>query len=298
MNKIALLTWWPGYERNIALSSARFFEQFLSCDYEKFLLPEEQDIFMQRAWEFDIVVPVLHGEYGEDGKIQKLLEEKNIPYIGSNSHTSELCMDKKRANIIARDNWLRVPQEICFQKWEKIWEADLYLDFPVMVKPKRGWSSYYTYKVWDFWELQQRLREIHENIDDDILLQEYILWDEYSVPVVDNEVLPIMKLEKNNSEDFFDYESKYESESWMREVFWQASFEIREKLTHATKLAQKIYDLRWYFRVDFIVRWEEVFFLEVNTIPGTTESSILPKAWRLTGRTNEQMLSAILMSMH
>lgn len=74
MKKIALLTWWPGYERVIALKSVKLFENNIDRDYETFFLPEDLELFISKKDEFSCVIPVFHGEYGEDGRIQAFLD--------------------------------------------------------------------------------------------------------------------------------------------------------------------------------------------------------------------------------
>lgn len=295
MKKIALLTWWPWFERNVALKSVKLFEKYIKRDYETFILPEALDYFLSRREEFEKVIPVFHGEYGEDGRIQALLDIYNIPYVGSSYDTNALCINKKQANAVAAYNWLTVPKELCVSKSTKILIKDFNLNFPVIIKPNTGWSSYYTYKISDFSQLIEKLNFIWENISDHILIQEYILWDEYSVSVVNKEVLSsIMFVEKNNKADFFDYESKYESESGMRETFPNIDISLKSKLIDATQKAVEIFGIDWYARVDFIVRDSIPYFLEVNTIPWSTEVSILPKAWKLTGRSLEDFVEEVL----
>lgn len=295
MKKIAILTGGPWFERNVALKSVKLFEKYIKRDYETFILPEALDRFISRRDEFEKIIPVFHGEYGEDGRIQALLDIFNIPYVWSSYSTNALCMNKKQANAVAAYNWLTVPKELCVSNSTKILEKDFNLSFPVIIKPNTGWSSYYTYKISDFSQLIEKLNFIWENISDHILIQEYILWDEYSVSVVNKEVLsPIMFVEKNNKADFFDYESKYESESGMRETFPELKPNLKEKLVSVTKRVIEIFDIDWYARVDFIVRDDTAYFLEVNTIPGSTEVSILPKAWKLTGRSLEEFVEEIL----
>ncbi len=295
MKKIALLTGWPGFERNVALKSVKLFEKYISRDYETFVLPEDLDTFISRRQEFEKVIPVFHGEYWEDGRIQALLDIYNIPYVGSSYWVNALCMNKKQANAVAAHNWLVVPKELCISLNTQVSEDSFNLNFPVIVKPNTGWSSYYTYKIESFLELEVKIKYIWENISDDILIQEYILWDEYSVSVVNGEILPaIMFVEKNNKEDFFDYESKYESESGMRETFPEINSSLKEKLITDTQTAVKVFDIKWYARIDFIVKDTIPYFLEVNTIPWSTEVSILPKAWKLTGRTLEEFVEEIL----
>lgn len=293
MKKIALLTGWPGYERNIALKSVKLFEEHIGRPYETFFLPEQLDEFLSRRDEFEKVIPVFHWEYWEDGKLQALLELYNIPYVGSNYFTSALCMNKEKANKLAKVWWLLVPEEKMIKKWKQWDTADIH--FPVIIKPKLWGSSYYTYKILSEEELKEKIDFIHTHIDDDILVQEYILWDEYSVSSVNGEILDaIMYVEKNNQEDFFDYESKYESETGMRETFPQIEEHLFQRLKSEAKKALDLFEVTWYARIDFIVQWEKIYFLEVNTIPGTASVSILPKAWKLSGRSFEEFVTYVL----
>lgn len=295
MKKIALLTWWPGYERVIALKSVKLFENNINRDYEIFYLPEDLELFISKKDEFSCVIPVFHGEYGEDGRIQAFLDVLKIPYVGSWYYWNALCMNKREANIVAQNAWLRVPKEFSLKIWEEISENTFPLSFPVILKPNTGGSSCYTYKLENLWELQDKVRYIWENISDDLLIQEYILWDEYSVSVVNWEILDaIMKVEKDNPEDMFDFESKYETENTMRETFPDINNSIKTLLIQNTKIAIDRFHIEWFARVDYIVRDEEVFFLEVNTIPGCSEVSILPKAWKLSGRSLTEFINTLI----
>lgn len=295
MKKIALLTGGPGFERNVALKSVKLFEKYIQRNYETFILPEALDEFISRKNEFEKVIPVFHWEYWEDGRIQALLDIYNIPYIGSSYATNALCMNKKQANAVAAFNWLIVPKELCISLWDILDKNNFNLIFPVIIKPNTGWSSYYTYKIETFWELVEKIKYIWENISGDLLIQEYVFWDEYSVSVVNWKILPnIMFVEKNNKEDFFDYESKYENESGMRETFPELNIVLRNELTQAAQKSIDIFDVQWYARIDFIVRDDIPYFLEVNTIPWSTEVSILPKAWKLSWRTLKEFVQEVL----
>ena len=296
MKKIAILTGWPGFERNVALKSVKLFEEYIKREYKTFILPEDLNTFLSRREEFEQVIPVFHGEYWEDGRIQAMLDVLWIPYVGSSYFTNALCMNKKEANIVAASHWLNVPKEICISNiFELSSQEDFSLTFPVIIKPNTGGSSYYTYKIEDYWELQEKLEFIFQNISDNILIQEYILWDEYSVSLVNGEILDaIMFIEKNNKEDFFDYESKYESESWMRETFPEIEAGLKQKLISVAEQARDIFNIKWYARVDIIVRDNVPYFLEVNTIPWSTEVSILPKAWKLSWRSLEEFVKLLL----
>lgn len=298
MKKIAILTGWTWYERNVALKSVELFKKYLKQEYDVFLLPEELDAFLQKRDMYKKVIPVFHGEYGEDGRIQAFLDVLWIPYVGLNYFTNALCMNKKEANIIASHHSITVPQEYICRQDEKIDIKKIDFWFPMIVKLNKGWSSYYTYKVQNETELQEKINFIQSEVKDDILIQQYILWDEYSISLVNWEILEaIMFVEKNNPEDFFDYDSKYETETGMRETFPEIEAEIKSKLLVFANNIKNIFWLHvWYARIDVIVKDGVLYFLEVNTIPGSTEASILPKAWKLSWRSLENFVEQILLN--
>ena len=152
--------------------------------------------------------------------------------------------------------------------------------------------TFYTYKVNNDSELLNAIEDLKTNTSDDILIQEFIVWDEYSVPLVNWKVLPIIKLEKNK-EDFFDYSSKYEDNSKMKEIFPNIQENLKNKLISDSKIIYDFFNLKWISRIDFLVKNDKLYFLEVNTIPGLTDASILPQAWRLTWKTNEELVESI-----
>jgi len=296
MSKIAILTGWPWYERNIALKSVELFKKYLKWEYDTYLLPEELDIFLQNRNEYSKVIPVFHGEYGEDGRIQAFLDILWIPYVGYGYFVNALCMNKKEASIIASHHGISIPQEHVLWVSQNFSNEAIVFWYPMIVKLNKWGSSYYTYKVNNKQELQEKIQFIRSEVSDDILIQEYILGDEYSISLVNWEILEaIMFVEKNNPEDFFDYDSKYETESGMRETFPELEKEFKNKLL---EFAWKIKDIFWlikgYARIDVIVRGDKIYFLEVNTIPWSTEVSILPKAWKLSGRSLEEFVEVLI----
>ena len=130
-------------------------------------------------------------------------------------------------------------------------------------------------------------------INDDILVQEFISWEEYSVPVVNWQILPIMKLEKSEN-DFFDYTSKYEDNSRIKEIFPEIEETLKYRLISDTKKIYNFFNLKWISRVDFLVKDNEIYFLEVNTIPWLNENSILPQAWKLTWKSYEDLVKELI----
>ncbi len=291
-----ILTWWISLEREISIQSAKFIQKYLGEKTDMLYLPEDLDKLLEMKDKIDFAIPVFHWKYGEDGCIFAFLKILGIKTAFSDFDVHALCLDKYKTGILLREVWLKVPNEILVKKWDKLDEQKINEDikFPCILKPNNGWSSFHTYKIESFPELQEKLDFVFSQIDEDMLIWEYILWDEYSVSLVGREVLPIMKVEKQDKTKIFDYESKYENADFMKET-WP---EIEEKEFESFKeIAIKIYDflgIKWFCRVDFIKREDEIFFLEINTIPGMTEGSILPKSWKKTGKSFEELVRKVM----
>ncbi len=288
MKKIAILTGWPGLEREIAIKSSAFFEKYIQKDFDRYDLPKQLEEFIRNKDKYCLAVPVFHGEYGEDGKIFAVLDSLNIPHTFSDYKTHGLCLDKEKTNTLVFQLWIKVPFQYIAETSESFPES-----YPVIMKPNQWGSSFHTYKINNHQEFYDNFNKTRKDLLDDILIQEFIIWDEYSVPVVAWEVLPIMKVEKQDNAELFDYDSKYESEAKMKETFPEINPELKEKLESATHKIYKYFWIKSMSRIDFLVRDDEVFFLEINTIPGMTQWSILPKAWELTGRSFEELVDII-----
>ncbi len=291
-----ILTWWTSLEREISIKSAKFIQKYIGEKVNIFYLPEDLDKLLEIKDKIELAIPVFHWKYGEDGCIFAFLKILGIKTAFSDFSVHALCLDKHKTDTLLRAIWIQVPNEIIVKKWEKLDEEKIneYIKFPCILKPNNGGSSFYTYKIETFEELQEKLDFAFSEIDEDMLIWEYILWDEYSVSLVDKEVLPIMKIEKKDKTKIFDYESKYESENAMRETWPEMS---EKEFREFSKIAVKIYDflgIKWFCRIDFIKRGNEIFFLETNTIPGLTEASILPKSWEKMGRSFEDLVGKII----
>lgn len=294
--KTIILTWWTSTEREVSLKSAQFFQKFLPNNPEILIFPEDLDAFLQIKNQIDLVIPVFHGKYGEDGMIFAFLQTLGIKTAFSDFETHAICLDKYKTNILVENLQILCPKQILVSQNDILDEKIISenIGFPYILKPNNGWSSFFTYKIENFAELKEKLQFVFGQTDEKMLICEYILGDEYSVSLVDREVLPIMKIEKADKNAIFDYEAKYQNAIKMQET-WP---EISEKdFREFEIISQRIYDffdIQWFCRIDFIKRWNEIFFLEINTIPGMTEASILPKSWQKTGRSFEELLEKIL----
>lgn len=288
MKKIVILSGWTSSEREIALRSAEFFKNYLKKEFDFFTLPEELDLFLENKEKYELAIPVFHWEYWEDWKIFAFLNILWIKTSFSPFETHAICLNKFVTNELVSNMWINVPKQYLYK-----WISEI-KDFPQIVKPNRGWSSMFTYKVDDILDFEEKIKIIQENTTDDILVQEFISAEEYSVSIVAWEILPIMKLQKTNARDFFDYENKYSDKPQIVETWPEIEKNLENKLKNYAKQIYNLFNCKWFSRVDFLVSDNEIYFLEVNTIPWMTQNSIVPKSWALTGKSREELVETIL----
>ena len=235
----------------------------------------------------------LHGRGGEDGFIQNLFEQKLIPYTGSDSSVCKLTMNKSETKKIWIQEDLLTPDflEINFDS-----ESDSYheLNFgiqnlneitqrnkPIVVKPCREGSSFGISIVQD--TSNGIKEEIHEarSYDNIIILEEFIEGTELTVPILDGRALTPISIKPNSK--FYDYEAKYEK----KDTVYEASKLNKKRMKEVKDLALRAYSVlgcRGWARVDLIDSREENFYLiEINTVPGLTNTSLFPKSAALEG---------------
>jgi len=245
----------------------------------------------------EIAFLALHGRYGEDGSIQGLLEIRGIPYTGSSVLTSALAMDKYLTKDIARAEGLITPDDFFFDA--NLERIDDFLKrvperFPLMVKPSREGSTIGIAKVSEANQLRRAVQEA-ASLDSRVLVEQFISGREVTVGVVNNEPLPVLEVITEN--EFYDFEAKYRSDRTQyrcpAELPGPLSAQLQEQ-------AHKIYrrlGCEGAARVDFIVSENQVpYFLEVNTLPGMTSHSLVPKAAQVAGLSFSDLVEKILFS--
>ena len=242
------------------------------------------------ASQVDVIWNALHGEYGEDGKLQQELDRFNIPYTGSGSLASAIGMHKGLAKERFRDYGLLTPEGDLVRKEDvsrdQAFELFRGRHLPLIVKPVSGGSSIATTVANTFEELNQAIMVASKF--GDVLVEEVIQGKEATVCVVDGNVegehfvLYPIEIVPPTDKTFFDYDAKYSGES---EEICPGRFTLS---THsdlrdlATKAHQSI-GARHYSRTDFIISPKGIYVLEINTLPGLTEESLLPKALKKGG---------------
>ena len=234
----------------------------------------------------------LHGSGGEDGKIQALLEWLNLPYTGSGIAASALCMDKLRTKQLWRGVGLSTPDYQVLSE-NTHWPAAIgELGGIAMVKPCHEGSSIGMAKVNSAADLQQAFA-IAARYDRVVLAERYIQGAEYTVAILDQCALPPIKLETNHQ--FYDFSAKYQADDTRYICPCGLSEEQEYKLKELALAAFNAVGARGWGRVDIMADAQgEFYLLELNTVPGMTDHSLVPMAAKAAGYSFNELVLAIL----
>ena len=245
---------------------------------------------------FDRVFNILHGRGGEDGTMQGLLEQIGIPYTGCGVMASALTMDKMRTKMLWKAFGLPVAEmEIVTVENRATLNPEVVvkkLGLPLMVKPSLEGSSVGLTKVKTMEELESAV-DFALKFDCTVLIEEWLAGDEFTVPVLDGEVLPSIKIVPEG--EFYDYEAKYISDN--TQYFCPAGLtsEREQELAILVKRAYDAVGCRGWSRIDVMCDAKGDFRLvEVNTNPGMTSHSLFPKSAASVGISFEQLVVKIL----
>lgn len=291
--KIALLSGGISGEREVSLRTGeKIFEALDKKKYEVFRYDPKTDMekFFTDAShkKFDLVFPALHGPYGEDGRLQGLLDILNIPYVFSGCLPSALAMDKHKAKIIAKTAGLETAEDLILNRntqynFDQIAER---LSFPIVIKPAQSGSSVGMSIAENKNDLEKGIREAF-SYDNLLILEKFIKGREFTVAVMgkDNpEALPVIEIIPKVSK-WFDHQAKYEVGGSDEICPAEIPDPLRDRLQEAALKVFRAVGCKDLARADFI--WSEeddkLYFLEINTIPGMTATSLAPKAAQAAG---------------
>ena len=285
-------------EREVSLKTGNEIVNNLNRDkYEVFdiVIDREKEVFEKlKDLNLDFVYVALHGIFGEDGRIQSILESLGIRYSGSGVMTSAVCMDKEMTKRIVASYGVRVAKGMSLRKGESISFDTVRekLGNRVVVKPNSGGSSIGVSFVENQAELEKAL-EIVFDIDKEALIEETLKGVEISVPVIDGKVYPTLKIEAVAG-DYFDYESKY-ADGGAREFVYEFEREIQEEIDKFASDSYYAMKCEGFSRIDFmVVNGNIPYFMEVNTLPGMTAASLLPKSTASKGYDYSETLDLLI----
>ena len=279
--KVAVLFGGTSAERAVSLNSgARVLAalQGQGIDAHAFD-PAEQPLDALKG--YDRAFIALHGRHGEDGTIQGALEVMHIPYTGSGVLASALAMDKFRTKLLWQAAGLPVPEYALLTADSDFNDVEEELGLPMFVKPAREGSSIGITKVATPGALQAAYQEAARH-DSLVIAEKGVMGGEYTVGIVGDQVLPIIKIEP--ATDWYDYEAKYNRDD-TKYLCPCGLPEAKEKKIRAQALeAFRMLGGRGWGRVDFLLDEDgEHYFLEVNTAPGMTDHSLVPMGARAAG---------------
>ncbi len=265
------------------------------------LLTFEGDCVVRQ--QIDVVFPVLHGENGEDGTIQGLLQLAGIPYVGPHVAASAVAMDKTLTKLvvdqagITQAAWNLVRRSDMGSRMEGTLDAlEARFAYPMFVKPAGTGSSVGVSKATEREDLKKALLEAGK-YDDKVLVEEFIRGREIEVAVMGNES-PVASVcgEIDSGADFYDYDAKYITDTSVSYIPARIPEDVAETVRDTAVKVYKAVGCQGLSRVDFFVTWQEnrVVFNEINTIPGFTSISMYPKLFGASGVPYSQLIDKLL----
>jgi D-alanine-D-alanine ligase len=295
--KIAVLTGGIGPEREISLQSGQCVSQALmSAGFDVVTVdiqPDNLDILQDTT--IDVFFPALHGEFGEDGRLQQILKDKSLVYTGSGPTASRLAFDKIASKKLFSKAGVPTPEAVEFNAESDISQIENHLKYfkhGYVIKPINQGSSVGVNIVTDMQQVFSIANQILNQFGD-CMIEQFIPGKEITVSVLKENTLPIIEIRSQTG--FYDYQAKYIDEKT------EYLFDTIEEPDLITKIEQYTMDCfcalgcRHFARVDFMLSEQAIpYVLEVNTIPGFTTHSLLPKAAAKAGLTMSDLCSKIV----
>jgi D-alanine-D-alanine ligase len=311
MKRVAVLRGGPSSEYDVSLKSgAAVLNALRKLDYP------HKDITITKKGEWlesgiarspekaleavDVVFIALHGEYGEDGQVQRILQRLNLPFTGSSAFSSAVAFNKELTKHSLKDHGIKMA------KHRKVDRSSLHnlqseieyisstMHSELFIKPLASGSSIGARYVGTHAPLRDALSELLE-LYDAVMVEEFIRGKEATVGVLegfrDHDIyaLPPIEIVPPNGQPFFSNENKYNGTT-EEIVPGRFSYDEKAALVDAAVRIHKALHCQHYSRSDFIVKNGEVYFLEINTLPGLTDESLLPKAAAAVGLTFDELV--------
>ena len=298
---VALLSGGISSEREVSINSGN--QVFEALDKEKYEIirydpKTDIDRLVADAPKIDVALIILHGLYGEDGTVQGLLDLLNIPYQGSGVLGSAIAMNKVISKQLFEKHGLPIPEYIVAKKGDTIDPANCrkQIGLPMVVKPAEGGSSVGMSIVKTEDTLISALEKAFE-YDETVLIESYIKGIEITGGVIGNkdlQALPIIEIIPDEKHDFFDYEAKYTAGITQEICPARIDDSLTVRAQTYSKMAHQALSCKGYSRTDMILKDNDIYVLETNTIPGMTPTSLLPQAANAAGLNFTRLLDRLI----
>ena len=242
-----------------------------------------------KLFDIDVVFNALHGGYGENGELQQYFEKYSIKYTGSNQKASRLAMDKNKTKLIARKCNIPVLDWKIINKGDKINSNDF--SFPLIIKPNDGGSTIGLHFVKDKKTFDSCISSAFKE-SNILMFEKYFKGREISVPIIDGQVLPIIEIKSSNF--LYDYDSKYKSNKTKYEIPAKISSKLERNISNDALVLYNRIGCKHYSRIDFLLEGNKYYLLEINTLPGLTSTSLLPKAAKHIDLSYKKLIKKII----
>ena len=292
--KVAVMMGGDSSEREISLQSGQaVLNALLRQDIDAYAIDSNEALLERLSKEkFDLVFIALHGRGGEDGKLQGMLDMLHIPYTGSDLTGSAVAMNKCLSKRVWQACGLPTPKFAEINEstdWEVVVKN---LGLPMIVKPVREGSSYGASRVEDVDVLYSAWKKAHE-YDDLVMAERWIEGTEYTASILHDQVLPLILLQ--TPRNFYDYKAKYIDDNTRYVCPCGLPSEIEKELQELSLKAYQALGLSGWGRVDLMLdNNADPFLLEVNTVPGLTDHSLVPMASEQAGIGFDELIVKIL----
>ena len=289
--KIGVLMGGESDERDVSISTGNeVLKALKKLNFypNKILIKNNFKDYLDQFKENDLIFNALHGGKGEDGSIQQWMEKNNIKYTGSGPTSSALCMDKAKSKDFAALLGIQTP------KWQILNDTStkITLELPIVIKPNQQGSTFGLTVVKNQKQLSPAINKAFK-YGDNVIAEEYIEGREITVPILGELVYPIIEIVP--SKNLYDFECKYTP--GMTKYFCPAKLNnnIESKINEETKLLFHEFGCKVYARVDYIIgKNGKPYFLELNTLPGMTKTSLFPKSLNSAGISFVSLIKKII----
>lgn len=308
MIKVAILFGGPGKEHEVSISSAKnilenidrnifdVIEIFVNRD-KKYAIDsdifEEQDGLQEiKKRGVEVVFPIIHGTYGEDGELQSKLEELGVSFVGSTSKVSYLTINKNKTNELLKENNIIIPQSKIINKNDFV----VPFNYPIIVKPIDEGSSVDLYKFKNNEDYNSSLDVIFKN-HTSMLVQEFIQGREFTCGVIEiNKVATSLIATEIilTKGDLFDYDAKY-SVGGCREITpAEIDEDTMNKIKETALRCHTVLGCNSISRTDMILNDGKLYVLEINTVPGMTKTSFIPQQAKACGYDMKELITLLI----
>jgi D-alanine-D-alanine ligase len=290
--KVAVLMGGTSNERDISLESG---EAVLNALLRKKISavsidPKKDDL--NKLSDFDRAFICLHGKDGEDGEIQTFLETINLPYTGSDIHSSSLGMDKFESKTIWKSKNISTPNFMQVSHVDDYESASNCCGLPFFIKPANSGSSIGIAIINNENDFIFAFEEAYK-IDKIVIVESFIVGNEYTLPIIDNKTLPIIEIKSKT--EFYDYEAKYLRDDTEFICPADVPSPLVENINKLCINAFNAIGCIGWGRVDFIIdNNKNIYIIELNTVPGMTNHSLVPISARSAGIEFDDLVIMIL----